>query len=538
MDQGYPKAVRKPKGRLGFVGLSMVLALMAGCSSGGGGTAKAPDAATATATPAPAPNVKQPEAKPQPPLEIQMTARLFEEAPNMDNPYWKEFMKRTNTKLNIEWIPDGDYTTKLNLLLASGNIPEVLVINNLKHPPVVNAVKNGAFWDLTPFLGDFSKYPNLKNFSAPDSWVTSRILGKNYAIPKNRPQLSGGPKIRKDWLDKLGIPMPQTLDEYRSALKKIVDADIDGNGKKDTIGLVSKASLFSGGSAGGFGDAFGTGKPTFNEEGGLIYETLTPQHAELIAWLRDLYADGVLAKEFAVMKPTQATELFESGKAASLINESFRWDYPFMTSIKKVQPDAIVDTVPPLKGPGGYAVRYSTGVDGAFLISKKVPEDKVKRILDYLEMTNTKEYYDFSVNGLEGIHFNRVNGEIQLTDQHKKDVGSTSPWQPIALYYDKYGKIVTPTAPKEYNDAKIKQVESQGYFEKGLISPFSVINSATWIATWPKFEQEWTSMAVKAVVGQISMDEYKAYVKKINDDPNIKKAYQEFAKDYKETYGK
>ncbi|MDF2958665.1 MAG: extracellular solute-binding protein family 1 [Paenibacillus sp.] len=532
MGFSNPKLVRRPVLNAA-ISAAAALALLAGCTGNPSGPA-----ATETAAPgSKQPETKQQESKQQEPLEIQMTARLFEEVPNMENSYWKEFMKRTNTRLNIEWIPDGDYTTKLNLILASGNIPEVLVINNLKHPPVVNAVKNGAFWDLTPLLGDFSKYPNLKNFSAPEAWVTSRILGKNYVIPKNRPQLSGGPKIRKDWLDKLGIPMPQTLDEYRSALKKIVEADIDGNGKKDTIGLVSKASLFSG-SAGGFGDAFGMGKPTFNQEGGLIYETLTPQYADLIAWLRELYADGVLAKEFSVMKPTQAVELFEAGKAASLINESFRWDYIFMSNIKKVQPEAVVDTVPPLQGAGGYAVRYSTGVDGAFLISKKVPEEKVKRILDFLEMTNTKEYYDFTVNGIEGVHFNKANGENVLTDLHKKEVGSTSPWQPIALYYDKYGKLTTPAAPKEYNEAKIKQVESQGYFQKGVISPFSVIDSATWIATWPKFQQEWTSMSVKAIVGQISMDEYKAYVNKLNDDVNMKKAYQEFAKDYKETFNK
>ncbi|WP_165452483.1 extracellular solute-binding protein [Paenibacillus thalictri] len=505
------------------------LLTLAGCGGGAG--------SGQTAAPAGASTTPQSDKKSETPLEMQMTVQLFDQVPNMDNAYWKEFMKRTNTKLNIEWIPDGDYTTKLNLILASGNIPEILVVPDLKHPPLVNAVKNGAFWDLTPLLGDFSKYPNLKNFSAPGAWDNSKVLGKNYAIPKNRPQLSGGPKIRQDWLDKLGIAMPETLDDYRAALKKIVDADLDGTGKKSTLGLVSKASLLTG-SAGGFGDAFGTSKPTFDKEGGLIYETLTPQYADLIAWLRDLYKDGILAKEFSVMKPTQAVELFESGKAASLVNESFRYDYTFMQSIKKVQPSAVVDSTPPLKGPAGYAVRYSTGVSGAFLISKKVPEEKVKRILDYFELTNSKDYYDFTTNGLEGIHYNKVNGDIVLTDQHKKDVGPTSPWQPITLFYDKFGKVTTPAAPKDYNEAKMKKLDAQGYFTKGTISPFSIINSSTWIATWPKFEQEWISMSVKAIVGQITLDEYKTYVAKLNDDPGLKKAFQEFAQDYKTTFGK
>ncbi len=37
--------------------------------------------------------------------------------------------------------------------------------------------------------------------------------------------------------------MPTTFEEYHQALKKIVNTDVDGNGKLDTLGLVGEGSL-------------------------------------------------------------------------------------------------------------------------------------------------------------------------------------------------------------------------------------------------------------------------------------------------------
>lgn len=128
--------------------------------------------------------------------------------------------KRTNTKLDIEWVPDGDLNTKLDLLLASADLPEVLAAPSAVRPTLLNAVRSGAFWDLTPFLGDLSEYPNLKNNLAKDALKYLTVDGKIYAVPRSRSRIDPGIKIRKDWLDKLSIPVPKTLDEYAAALKK------------------------------------------------------------------------------------------------------------------------------------------------------------------------------------------------------------------------------------------------------------------------------------------------------------------------------
>jgi putative aldouronate transport system substrate-binding protein len=74
------------------------------------------------------------------PISIKMFAGLYNEAPNMNDDYWTEWQKRTNSKLNVEWVPSGDLNTKLDLLLASGDLPEVVAVPDFKRATLLSAV--------------------------------------------------------------------------------------------------------------------------------------------------------------------------------------------------------------------------------------------------------------------------------------------------------------------------------------------------------------------------------------------------------------
>ncbi|MEK3719866.1 extracellular solute-binding protein [Paenibacillus sp. FSL H8-0034] len=502
------------------VSSSLLMTLSLGVIAGCGGDNPQPQAAGST---------------PQAPtdLKVQFMVPSYADVPNMNDEYWSKFQKESKSQLEVEWIPSGDYDTKFDLVLASGNIPEVLVAGNITRPTLQNAVKQGAFWDLAPFLGDFSKYPNLKNNSYKEVWNYMKSEGGIYGVPRNRPQIDISLKMRKDWLDKFKLPVPTTLDEYTAALKTIVNGDPDGNGKKDTIGLIGQGFLLADGD-GSFLSAFGGLDPVYDKEGGLINKNLTSNYTDMVAYFRQLYTDGILAKDFSAIKQTQAEEMYTTGRAASYARNVWR-DFTFEQGIKKVQPEGEVISLPPMKGPGGVSVQLSVPFSGAFYISKKVPEEKVKQILDFFERTTTMEQTDYNYYGIEGVHYTMVEGQQQLTDLGKKQVTANGTGAIFPLAYNNKMKVINPAAPKVYNDAKSASVES--YSKVGKIDFFSIINSNTWISIWPKYNSEWQSMVVKAIVGQISMDEYKAYVDKLNSSAEFKKAYQEFAKEYKEKIG-
>jgi len=514
-----------------WVSIVLALSLVTACSGGsGGGTAPSAGGTPGggSAGGSPAGGGAGDGAAAEEPLTIQMFAGLYNDMPDMNDAYWSEWQRRLNVKLDVEWVPDGDLNTKMDLLLASGDLPEVLASPTSTKPTLISAVKNGAFWDLTPFLGDFSKYPNLRDNMAKDAYKYLSVDGKIYAVPRSRSRVDQGLRIRMDWLEKLGISEPKTLDEYAAALKKIVESDPDGNGKIDTLGLIGHGVILADGDI-TFGAGFGATKPHYDEDGGLMFTKLNPSFTNTVEWFRQLYADGVLPKEFAVMKKTQAEELYKTGRAASYIR-SIWWDKEWEDSIAKSgQANPKIKQLY-LVGPNGDpAVDLSTGVSGGYYISKKVPEEKVWKLLDYFERTASEEITDFAYYGLEGIHHTVVDGQKVLTEQGVKEVNTTSKGAGV-LAYAKWGKVVSASGSKEYNDAKIKEVEI--YDEVGIVEPFRYILSDTWLKVWPKYEAEWQTVVTKAIVGQITMDEYRRFVDTVNGDNDVKQAYQEFAAAY------
>ena len=147
--------------------------------------------------------------------ELTVMAPLFGTAPDPNGELQQAIEKQIGKKLKITWVPNADYGDKTNVTLASDNIPDVMVIQNEKSPSFVKAAEAGAFWDLT---GKLDKYPNLK----PDNEQTAKnslVNGKTYGIYRVRPLLRSGIVIRKDWMAKLGLKEPQTVDDLYAIAK-------------------------------------------------------------------------------------------------------------------------------------------------------------------------------------------------------------------------------------------------------------------------------------------------------------------------------
>jgi putative aldouronate transport system substrate-binding protein len=340
--------------------------------------------------------------------------------------------------------------------------------------------------------------------------------------------VQGAPIIRADLVRKAGKQMPTTMNEFLDVVEAIVKQN------PNMIGIASKQDMFLQGN-GGLSAAFDNVRIYRNPEGGIVHPKLAPSFTQFVEFLRDAYRRGLLSKEFAVMKPTQATELFQSGAAVVFLNESARWCYPFTQLLKQAGiADAEAQLIPPLEGlPGFYSTAGGTGVVDSMFISRKVPREKVLQILDYFERTTTMEYYEITTYGFEGVHFNRdANGYRVATPQRDRDMGSSAPWQVLPLTYYPYMKLDSTAAPEAYNVAERKLFDDYGYEAKALTDTFSLLTSAKWAQVWPRYMQNWATKCTQAVVGDISIAEFQAYVDSINADPDVKAAYKEFADQY------
>ncbi|MDF2962729.1 MAG: hypothetical protein K0S39_4464, partial [Paenibacillus sp.] len=232
---------------------------------------------------------------------------------------------------------------------------------------------------------------------------------------------------------------------------------------------------------------------------------------------------------------TQQEEMFKTGRSFTFVKNSWH-KYRMEQENQKLQPAAKVTLLPYIKGPKGFAHIYDLGYFGGMAISKKVDEKKMLRILDFLHATSDEKYYNFVNFGIEGVHYTIKDGFPSLTDTGKKEVNSSFN-APFIFSTAEFAKVDSPLAPMSYN-LQVREEMKTLYKIDAKIELFNVIQSDAWSTAWSKVKDEFASMEAKAINGSVSMDEFKAYQKKLAENPDIVKSAQEFAKSYEEFFGK
>jgi len=514
------------KGPFG-IALSLVLALtfvLAACSNSAPSGSADPAEDTPPAQTSSESTVDAPQE--QEPLKFTGMANLYQTAPAKDSEFWKAMEEKFNVDYTVNWSPADNYQEKLDLVLASGDIPDIMQITNTTAPSNLRAAKAGAFWDLTDELGDFSKYPNLKKLN-PNAWVLSKVEGRNFFIPRTRGHLDSALFIRQDWLDKLNLPTPTTTEEFAEVMKAIAKSDPDGNGENDTIAVLPNSGYFSA--------AFGTRDPVRDSNGGIIHMVLTSNYADYVEYMRDLYAAGAIAEEFALLSGTQQEEMFMTGRSATFVKNSWH-KYRMEQETAKTDPNADVTLIPYLEGPKGYAHIYDLGYFGGMAISSKVSEEKMRRLLQFFDATSAEENYNFVNFGIEGVHYTLVDGFPSLTEEGKKEVNASFN-APFIFATNEFAKVDSPLAPMDYN-LQTREEMKVLYDIEGKVDIFKVLQSDAWTLEWSKIEDEFESMEARAISGAISMDEFRAYQQQLIENPNVQKSFTEFAESYEQFFGK
>ncbi len=206
-----------------------------------------PAAAAATqpaATVAPtAPPAPKPTDTPAKPVDIELWAQATSTqapAPPDDWVGYKTIREKLNLNLKYVIIPTGqDGETKINAAAAANALPDFFqaVSTTNARNKVIDLNKQGLIAPVDDLL---KLMPNRAktHYNNPASLAMAKIDGKQMAFVEvpNLPRREGV-VIRKDWLDKLGLKMPTTMDELFAVAKAFTEKDPDGNGKNDTYGL-------------------------------------------------------------------------------------------------------------------------------------------------------------------------------------------------------------------------------------------------------------------------------------------------------------
>ncbi|MET7461858.1 extracellular solute-binding protein [Nonomuraea sp. NPDC005501] len=345
---------------------------------------------------------------------ITFVSRLFGTAPDPKGEMQQAIEKFLGKKIQVTWVPNAEYSDKLNVMLASDKIPQVVDVDP-HMPAFVKSAQAGAFWDLTDKL---DKYPNLKP-ADERTGLNSSINGKIYGFYRMRPLLRSAIVIRKDWLKKLGLEEPKTVDDLYEIAKAFTEKDPDGNGKNDTYGLVipkwpgnyATASPYDVietwfGAPNGWGQRDGKVVPGFD----------TPEFLEANRWLKKMVDGGMVNPDFATLDAAKWNEPFHQNKGGMIIDVNIR-SRQVLDLFKEDDPENYGDKVTMvgnLARSDGKKFSYPfTGYNDVLAISKQSvrTDAELDNVLKTLDKLATKEGQVLLQNGIEGRNFKVENGD-------------------------------------------------------------------------------------------------------------------------------
>ncbi|MEC0268567.1 extracellular solute-binding protein [Paenibacillus anseongense] len=392
---------------------TVAMTTIVGCSSGGKEGATTPSSSGSSAPAAATP------AQQQTPLDLNIMLPIFKtNFPKDDGPVVTEIEKKTNTNIHLEWVPNASYTDKFNITLASGKLPSIIYVPDVKNPSFVNAAKSGAFWEVGKYLKDF---PSL---SQANSIImnNSSIDGKNYGVYRGRALGRNGINYRKDWLEAVGMQPPKTIDDFYNMLKAFKEKDPDKNGKNDTYGMVMVK--WTGQWASSFDIMklwFGAPNKWGVVNGKLVPEHQTPEYLEALKFMKKLYDEKLVNQDFAVFDSAKWNDPVVNNQAGVIIDvtdNAARLDDKIHQTLAKEgkdKPDIhYIDNMIGVTGKDGLKALPTSGFAGLLAIPKSSvkTEDDMKRVLKFLDQMNSPELTTMAGYGLEGKHYTKEGDAV------------------------------------------------------------------------------------------------------------------------------
>lgn len=224
-----------------------------------------------------------------------------------NNGFVNTVAEESGIQMEITAVSGADSVTQRNLRLASGDFPDVFMLDWTSIMTFTDIMQYGVqeqiLAPIDPYIEPYSENMGRILEEHPD--FTDAITatdGHIYGFPRFSEcyHCLAYPKfyIRQDWLDALNLEMPTTTDELKDVLTAFVTKDPNGNGQADEIGLLGGTDFNLMLEYGIIGNSFVTVKPDFwlyTPDGENIEVSVTTDaYRDGLIYLNDLYANGLI----------------------------------------------------------------------------------------------------------------------------------------------------------------------------------------------------------------------------------------------------
>ncbi len=333
--------------------------------------------------------------------------------------YYAEAEKATNVKLDIQLQSDSSREESLKVLLASSSLPDIIKLFPYQTFKPQTLLANGQIYALSDYedcvqnyMNYVSKYPTLmKNISDEEGNVTF------FCEPVTDIEIgySGGIVIRKDWLEKLNLDMPETLEEFLDVMRAFRDQDPNGNGIQDEVPFFGDKGVVM-----VFTNFFGLNKTGFGMHGGLGGEVIfSPLEADrmkaALKYLNTMYEEGLINNDYLVAGGDQRETMVHSATLGATFSGTN--NLANFNSMETADENFLLWPVPALKYGDEQWFEYtdvSNQMESAASIVTTSCENP-EAAFRYLDYFFSEEGHRLQAWGVEGIHYN-WNEETKLPE--------------------------------------------------------------------------------------------------------------------------
>nr|WP_251047299.1 ABC transporter substrate-binding protein [Oceanobacillus sp. ISL-74] len=357
--------------------------------------------------------------------ELELTFFANKPAQNEDNNWndiliWNEYRDQTNINVNWDLVSPDALEENRNLALGSGDLPDAFFLSQLTSTDLLRYGGQEVFLPLNDLIEQYA--PNLTALMEQDPSIRKAVTfpdGNIYSMPALIEEdflslrLSARPWVNEEWLDELGMEIPETTDEFYEYLKAVKELDPVGGGKTIPYGGTQIQELVQW-LAGSFG-VMNQGPSNMNYDldssGEVRNFAITDEYKQMLEYINKLYEEGLI---------DQSIFTIEWGQFLANASDNLYGSMIFYDPIELFGEDigAQYNSVAALEGPEGHQTynKLSSSVwDPANLVITSENENPAATVrwMDHFYSDEGAELYYM---GVESETFEIEDGEAVYKD--------------------------------------------------------------------------------------------------------------------------
>lgn len=438
-------------------------------------------------------------------------------------PFGKALEEQTGFDMEMVHVQDK---TAMNLLLASGELPDAITYNFASNYTGGNAkaYNDGIIYSMTEdFLQEnapdywayLQEHPDvLKQVRADDG----TIYGFAFILGGDLLKAGQGMFVREDWLQDLELEAPETPEEFKEMLKQFKEkkgADIPFEVTNDTLNAMLKC--------GDITSAFGlVCMDVYQIDGKVHIGYAEPEFKDVLVYLNDLYSEGLLDPNFATVDKDTVNANMLTGVSGVTDGPIGSGLGTLLTTNADVEGYSLIGIKNLVANRGDTPMfgKWSNDVPGNMTVITSSCKDPaaVAKFFNYGYTEEGHILYNF---GIEGESFEYVNGEPLFTELITKNPDGLTLQQALSEYELAWtnGPFVQDPnyllqyyADQRQKDALtlFSQVDAAKYKYPAVTIPTSVASEHSSLTS--EMETYRDEMIIKFIRGEESLDNFDEYL--------------------------